>query len=64
MLRTTPPSDGIGSVLKLSDLGSNFTRVLAYQLGLSDELPSTTGNGFMDRAQFIATKSHGTPLDD
>ena len=26
MLRTTPPPDGIGFVLKLSDLGSNLTR--------------------------------------
>src|SRR6266705_5115202 len=30
MLRTTPPPDGIGFVLKLSDLGSNFTRVLGF----------------------------------
>src|ERR1700688_1779169 len=28
MLRTTPPPDGIGFVLKLSDFGSNLTRVL------------------------------------
>jgi hypothetical protein len=30
MLRTTPPPDGIGFVLKVSDLGSNFTRVLGF----------------------------------
>ena len=28
MLRTTPPPEGIASVLKLSDLGSNLTNVL------------------------------------
>ena len=28
MLRTTPPPDGIGFALKLSDLGSNLTKVL------------------------------------
>src|SRR6266702_4649226 len=30
MLRTTPPPDGICFVLKLSDLGSNLTRVLGF----------------------------------
>jgi len=30
MLRTTPPPDGIGFVRKLSDLGSNRTRVLGF----------------------------------
>jgi hypothetical protein len=30
MLRTTPPPDGICFVLKLSNLGSNFTRVLGF----------------------------------
>ena len=30
MLRTTPPPDGIGLVLKLSDLGSNLTNVLGF----------------------------------
>jgi len=30
MLRTTPPPDGIGFVLKVSDLGSNFTKVLGF----------------------------------
>jgi hypothetical protein len=35
----------------------------SYQLGLSEELPATTRKGFMDWAQFIVPKSHGTPLD-
>src|SRR5713101_6141765 len=30
ILRTTPPPDGIGFVLKLSDFGSNLTRVLGF----------------------------------
>jgi len=30
MLRTTPPPEGIGSALKLPDLGSNFTSVLGF----------------------------------
>ena len=30
MLRATPPPDGIGLVLKLSDLGSNLTNVLGF----------------------------------
>src|SRR5712671_4550796 len=35
----------------------------SYQPGLRDELPATAGKGFMDGAQFVATKSHGAPLD-
>ena len=30
MLRTTPPPDGIGFVLKFSELGLNLTRVLGF----------------------------------
>ncbi len=30
MLRTTPPPEGIASVLKLSDLGSNRTSVFGF----------------------------------
>src|SRR5580693_10041107 len=30
MLRTTPPPDGISSLLKLSDLGSNLTSVFGF----------------------------------
>jgi hypothetical protein len=35
----------------------------SYQLGLREELPAATGKGFVDWAQFITAKSHGTPLD-
>ena len=35
----------------------------SYQLGFREEFPAATGKGFMDRAQFVATKSHGAPLD-
>ena len=35
----------------------------SYQLGLREELPAATGNGLMDWAQLIVSKSHGTPLD-
>jgi hypothetical protein len=34
-----------------------------YELGLGKELAAAAGEGFMDGAQFVATQSHGIPLD-
>ncbi len=33
------------------------------QPGFREGLPAATGKGLVDWTQFIATKSHGTPLD-